>query len=136
MGHLVNIINDRNEKKTLLTQFLTIFDSPSLIDTKQESWYLGDFNQDSISPQHLELDQSQILDKLTSFHFKKIELNYECEPDSQLCDSVSVLKSMLTLVFLPDLDTFSKPTLIPVSIEFEFESLILEKLHSIDGKKM
>ena len=33
---------------------------------------------------------------------------------------------MLTPVFLPDLDPISKPTLIPIHIEFEHEPLILD----------
>jgi len=53
VSHLVNTINDRNEK-TLPNIFLTTPDSPRHID--EESWYLGDFNQDSISPQNFELD--------------------------------------------------------------------------------
>ena len=77
IGHLVKTINDRN-KKSLPNQFFTIPDSPRGIDRNQESWPLGDFNQDSISPQHIELDQSQTFDKLASFYFKKIELEYEC----------------------------------------------------------
>jgi len=55
MGHLVNTINVRNEK-TLPIQFLTILDSSSHIDRNKKSWYLGDLNQDSIPPQHIELD--------------------------------------------------------------------------------
>ena len=58
---------------------------------------------------------------MTSFHFNEIELDYECEPDSQLCDSVSIFESMLTPVSLPKLDLFLEPTLISVSIDFEIE---------------
>ena len=47
MSRLINIVNDRNEK-TLPNTFLTILDCPSHIDRDQESWCLGDFNQDSI----------------------------------------------------------------------------------------
>ena len=54
VSHLVNIINDRNEE-TLPNTFLTTPDSPSHID--EESWYPGDFNEDSISPHNFELDQ-------------------------------------------------------------------------------
>jgi len=79
MNHLVKTINDKNEK-TLRNTLLTILDSSNHIVWNQESLYLGDFNQDSIPPQHLELDQSQTLDKLTSFYFKKIELDYGCDP--------------------------------------------------------
>jgi len=91
MGNLVNTINDRKEE-TLPTQFVTIPDSPSYINRNQESWWLGDFNNDSIFSHQLELDQSQNFDELASFHLKKIELNCECEPDSQLCDLISVFE--------------------------------------------
>ena len=74
-------MNDRNEK-ALPIQFLTIPNFRNHIDRNQDSWCIGNnFNQDSIPPQHFELDQSQTLDKLASFHFKKIELEYECDPD-------------------------------------------------------
>jgi len=112
MSHLVNTVNDKNEK-TLPTQFLTIPDSPNHIDRNQKSWYLGDFNQDSIPPQYIELDQSQTLDKLASFHFNEIEFEHECEPEFQFCDSV------------PDLDSILKPTLIPVPINLEHNPVVL-----------
>ena len=79
VSHLVNTINDRNEK-TLPNIFLTIPDSPNHID--EESWYLENFNQDSISPQNFKLDQYQLIDKFASFHFSEIELKHECDPDS------------------------------------------------------
>jgi len=52
VSHLVNIINDRNEE-SLCNTFSTIPYSPSHID--EESWYFENFNQDSISPQILDL---------------------------------------------------------------------------------
>ena len=55
MRRLINIVKDRNEK-TLPNTFLTIPNCPSHIDRNQESWCLRDYDQDSISPQHLELD--------------------------------------------------------------------------------
>ena len=67
----------------------------------------------------LELDQYQPIDKLASFHFNKIELEYECDPDPQLCDSIPFFEAMLTLVSLPELDPFLEPILIPVFIDFE-----------------
>ena len=99
-------------KKTLPTQSLTIPDTSIYIDENQESWYIEDFDQDSISPQNLKLDQYQPIDELISFYFNEIELNYECEPKPQLYDSVSIFESMLTPVFLPNLDQFSEPTFI------------------------
>ena len=64
---------------------------------------------------------------MISFHFNEIELEDECDTDSQCCDSVSLFESMLTLISLPDLDQILKPTLIPIPIELEHE---LPMLHS------
>ena len=47
-SHLINTMNDRN-KETLPNILLTILDFPGHIDRNQESWCLGDINQDSIS---------------------------------------------------------------------------------------
>jgi len=55
MSCLINIMKDRNEK-ILPNTFSTIPDYPSHIDRNEESWCLGEFDQDSISPQNLELD--------------------------------------------------------------------------------
>ena len=134
MDRLNNMLNYRNEK-TLPNTFLTIPDCPSHIDRSQESWCLGDFNQDSIPPQHIELDQSQTLDKLASFHFKKIELEYEYDPDPQLCDSILIFDSMLTLVSLPNLDPILEPTLIHVPIELKIEPPILDSHIPLMGKE-
>ena len=103
----------RRNKKTLPTQSLTIPDTSSHIDENQESWCLGDFNQKSISSHKLELDQFQILDKLASFPFNEIELKCECDPNSQPCDSVPIFESILTPIFLPNLDQFSSQHLFP-----------------------
>jgi len=125
MDHLNNLLNVKNEK-TLPNTFSIILDCPNQIERIQESWCLGDIDQDSISLHQLELDQSQILDKLASFHFKKIELDCECEPDPQLYDLILIFESILTVVSLPDLDSIPKPTLIPVPIELEIEALIFD----------
>jgi len=82
MSHLINIVKDKN-KKTLPNTSSIISNCPSYIERNQESWCLGDFDQDLISPQHLELNQYQSFDKLASFSFNEIELDYECEPDPQ-----------------------------------------------------
>ena len=51
-------VNANNkEDKTLPTQSLTILDTFNYIDENQESWYFKEFDQDSISPQNLELNQ-------------------------------------------------------------------------------
>ena len=89
---------------------------------------LEDFDQDSISSHQIELDQSQPLNKLVSFQFNEIELDCECELDPQLCDLIPNLESMLTQMFLHNLDQIFKPTLIPISIYYEIESLIVDSL--------
>jgi len=55
---------------------LTIPGTSSHIDENQESWCLEDFDQDSISPYNFELDQYQLIDKLASFYFNEIKLDY------------------------------------------------------------
>jgi len=79
MSRLINIVKDRN-KKTLSNTCSIIPDCPSHIDENQESWCLEDFDQDSVLPQNLELDQCQPIDKLASFDFNEIELECECAP--------------------------------------------------------
>ena len=56
-ARLNRLKNMRRNKVTLPTQSLTILDTSSHIAENQESWYLEDFDQDSISSQNLELDQ-------------------------------------------------------------------------------
>ena len=107
----------------------------SHVDENQESWYLEDFDQDLIAPQNLELDQYQPINELASFHFNEIELDYECELYPQLCDSVSIFESMLTPVFLPNLDQFPKQPFFLVPINLEMESPILDSHISLMGKE-
>ena len=54
-----------------------------------------------------------------------IEFGHKCELDPQICDLVPNFEFRLTLVSLPDLDPFFKPTLIHVSIDFEYEPPLL-----------
>jgi len=63
---------------------------------------------------------------LASFSFNEIELECECDPHSQLCDLVPNFEFILTLISLSNLDLFLEPTLIPVPIDLEIESLILD----------
>ena len=72
---------------------------------------------------------------MISFYFNEIELDYECKPDPQLCDSVPIFESMLTPVFLPNLDQFPEPTFIPVPIDLEIESPILNGHIPLMGKE-
>ena len=54
---------------------------------------------------HIELVQFHTfkspIDKLASFHFYKIELNEKCDLESQICDPVQILESILTSVCYP-----------------------------------
>ena len=72
---------------------------------------------------------------MVSFHFNEIELEDECDTDSQFCDSVPLFESMLTPVFLSDLDPIPKPTLIPIPIEFEHEPPILDSYIPLWGNE-
>ena len=63
------------------------------------------------SKQNLELDQYQPIDKLASFYFNETKLEHECDPDPQLCDSILIFESILTLVSLPNSDPVPEPTL-------------------------
>ena len=74
-ARLSRLENMCRNKETLPTQSLTIPDTSSHIDDNQESWWLEDFDQDSISPQNLELDQYQPIDELERFHFNENELD-------------------------------------------------------------
>ena len=120
------------EEKTLSYQFLTIPDTSNLIDLAQESWCFESFNQYSISSQPLELDQYQSfknrIDNLVSYHFNKIELEHECEPELPVNDSVPNFESMLTPVLLPDSNHISESVLIPMPVNLELESPILHHI--------
>ena len=43
---------------------------------------------------HKTLNLTNIIDKLASFYFNEIELEDECDTDSQYCDSVPLFESM------------------------------------------
>ena len=79
-ARLSRLENKHRNEKILHTESLTIPDISSHIDESQKSWYLEDFDQDSISPQNLELDQYQPIDELVSFHFNEIELIMNVNP--------------------------------------------------------
>ena len=74
----------------------------------------------------LNLTNTKPLTNWQSFHFNEIELENECDTNSQCCDSVSFFESMLTVVSLPDLDPILKPTLISIHIELKHEPSILD----------
>ena len=85
-ARLSRLENMCRNKETLPTKSLNIPNTSSHIDENKESWYIEDFDQDSISSHYLEFDQYQTIDKLASFHFNEIEIEHECYPDPQLCD--------------------------------------------------
>ena len=66
------------------------------------------------------------IDNLVSSHFYEIELNQECDPDSQICDPVQIPESILTPVLLPSLSNILESVLILIPIIFELESPFLE----------
>jgi len=63
---------------------------------------------------------------LASSHFYEIELNQECDPDSQICHPVQIPDSILTPVLLPNLSNILESVLILISVILELESPILE----------
>jgi len=95
-ARLSRLKNMYKNKQMLPTQFLTIFDTFSHINGNQESWYLEDYDQNSISSQNFELDQYQAINKLVSFQFNEIEHEDEWNTNSQCCYSVSHFEYMLT----------------------------------------
>jgi len=100
----------RNKKLSLPT----ILDTSSDIDENKESKNLEEFDQNSILSHKLELDQFKTLIKLASFSFNEIELEWECDPDPQSCDSVPIFESMLTLIY-PICTSFPSQHLFPYS---------------------
>ena len=103
---------------------------------KTKNQYLEDFDQDSISSQNLDLDQYQPIDKLASFHFSEIEIEHECDSDSQLCDSVPIFESILITISLLNLDQFLELTFILLPIDLEIESPILDSHISLMEKNV
>jgi len=90
-------------------------------------------NQYLISSYPFELDQNQFfenhIDILTSYPFPEIKFEHECDPEPQLCNSVSLLDSILTLVPLLDFNHFFESVLNPVPVHPEIESAIFRDQH-------
>ena len=67
--------------------------------------------------QQIELDQFHTfespIDKLAGSHFYGIELNENCDLDSQICDPVQIFELILTPVLLPNLSNILESVLIP-----------------------
>jgi len=87
LSQLINIY--RNEK-TLSYQPLTNLNISNSIDLTQDSCYSR--NQDSILAHPSDLDQTSNIenpiDILASYHFPKIELEHEYDPELQLGNSI------------------------------------------------
>ena len=70
--------------------------------------------------QHIELDKFHTfespIDKMAISHFYKIELNEECDLESQICDPVQISESVLTPILLPDLSNILESILIPIPV--------------------
>ena len=63
---------------------------------------------------------------MASYHFYEIKLNEKCDLDSQICDPVQILETILTPVLLHNLSNILESVLIPTPVILELESLILE----------
>ena len=79
---------------------------------------------------HIELGQFHTfecpIDKLVSSYFYEIELNEECDLDSQICDPVQISELILTPVLLPNLSNILESVLVSIPVILELESPILE----------
>jgi len=88
---------------------------------------------------HIELDQFHTfespIDKLASSHFYEIELNEECDLESQIYDPVQISESILTPVLLLNLSNILESVLIPIPVILELESPILESHIPLWGNK-
>ena len=87
---------------------------------------------------HIELDQfynfESPIDKLASSHFYEIDLNEKCELDSQICESVQILESILTHILLPNLSNILESVLILTPVILELESPILSHIPSLGNE--
>ena len=72
--------NMHRNKITLPIQSLTIPNTSSHIDENQESWYLEDFDQDSVSPQSLNLTNINPLTSWQVFILMRLKLIMNVNP--------------------------------------------------------
>ena len=95
-----------------------------------------DENQDSISLHPFELAQNfeNHLDPSASYHFSKIELELESDPEPQIGNSISLFDSIMTLISLPNFFSIPKSTLNPAPVHREIESPISYDHTSLMGK--
>ena len=63
---------------------------------------------------------------MVSSHFYKIELNEECDLESQICDPVQIPESILTPILLLNLSNILESVLNPIPVILELESPIIE----------
>ena len=66
---------------------------------------------------------------MASYPFPEIEPENECDLEHQIDNSIPLLNSMLTLVYLPRFKCFSKSALDPVLIHCEIELPIFQDSH-------
>ena len=92
-------------------QIQNMFDFHCLLNfhMTQESCHFE--NHASISLCRSKLDQNQILDILASYPFSEIELERECDSNSQVGNSISLFDSIMTLVSLQEFFHISELTL-------------------------
>ena len=65
---------------------------------------------------------------MTSSHFYEIKLNEKCDLNSQICDPVQILESILTPILLSNLSNILESVLILTPVIFELESPILSHI--------
>ena len=103
-AQLSQLVNIHKNEETHSYQLLTNPDISNFIDLTHESWCFK--NQDSISLNPFELDQNQHfenhIDILARYPFSKIELEYKCDLEPQLGNSIPLLDSILTPISLSD----------------------------------
>ena len=96
--------------QTLRSHRLTISDVANHSVRAEESCCFA--KQDSIPVHPFELVQTRNfendINSLTSYPFSKIELENEYDPEPQLCDSILLPDSIMTLVSTPDFNLFSE----------------------------
>ena len=78
--------------------------------------------------------ENVMVNVMIKMHFS-LPIKHECDPDPQLCDTIPIFESILTLVLLLKLDPFFEPTLISVSIDFKIEQSLLDSHISLMGKE-
>ena len=122
MNHLVNTIKDRNEELYLIHYWPFQFFLAILIGTKNYG-ILETLTKIQFYHNILNLTNPKPWTNWQVFIFKKIELEYECDPNPQLSDSIPIFEFIWTPMFLFNLDPFFEPTSISVPINLKLNNL-------------